>query len=131
CSSYERCHRRADRPKPQGSHPRTDRRRRRARYSANWVRRHGRRRDHERDRKSTRLNSSHGSISYAVFCLKKKTPNRLAGLLNSEPTNTATAHPGTPVHGHIFSQPNRTGPPYVHVLRGCFAHIFAQRTWVP
>src|SRR5207245_9129624 len=27
----------------------------------------------KRDRKSTRLNSSHGSISYAVFCLKKKT----------------------------------------------------------
>src|SRR5438477_7628419 len=27
---------------------------------------------HERDRKSTRLNSSHMSISYAVFCLKKK-----------------------------------------------------------
>src|SRR5699024_12482462 len=26
-----------------------------------------------KDRKSTRLNSSHGSISYAVFCLKKKT----------------------------------------------------------
>src|SRR5207245_10648957 len=25
------------------------------------------------DRRSTRLNSSHGSISYAVFCLKKKT----------------------------------------------------------
>src|SRR5207245_11507673 len=28
--------------------------------------------DGSRDRKSTRLNSSHGSISYAVFCLKKK-----------------------------------------------------------
>src|SRR5438128_7684859 len=28
-----------------------------------------------RDRKSTRLNSSHGSISYAVFCLKKKKKN--------------------------------------------------------
>src|SRR2546422_2850438 len=27
---------------------------------------------HHRDRKSTRLNSSHGYISYAVFCLKKK-----------------------------------------------------------
>src|SRR6266568_6070187 len=27
---------------------------------------------HWRDRKSTRLNSSHSSISYAVFCLKKK-----------------------------------------------------------
>src|SRR5438128_3770292 len=30
------------------------------------------RRPRRRDRKSTRLNSSHGSISYAVFCLKKK-----------------------------------------------------------
>src|SRR2546429_5615193 len=29
-----------------------------------------------RDRKSTRLNSSHGYISYAVFCLKKKKPHR-------------------------------------------------------
>src|SRR5438309_3490206 len=28
----------------------------------------------EQDRKSTRLNSSHSSISYAVFCLKKKKP---------------------------------------------------------
>src|SRR5258708_25026594 len=30
------------------------------------------RRDRDRDRKSTRLNSSHQIISYAVFCLKKK-----------------------------------------------------------
>src|SRR3712207_8854733 len=29
-----------------------------------------------RDRKSTRLNSSHANISYAVFCLKKKTWHR-------------------------------------------------------
>src|SRR5205809_4193712 len=29
----------------------------------------------EEDRKSTRLNSSHGYISYAVFCLKKKKTN--------------------------------------------------------
>src|SRR5207253_8294062 len=29
------------------------------------------------DRKSTRLNSSHVAISYAVFCLKKKTPRTL------------------------------------------------------
>src|SRR3712207_7965106 len=28
-----------------------------------------------RDRKSTRLNSSHANISYAVFCLKKKKKN--------------------------------------------------------
>src|SRR2546426_7070004 len=31
----------------------------------------------ERDRKSTRLNSSHLVISYAVFCLKKKKKNKL------------------------------------------------------
>src|SRR2546429_5352318 len=30
------------------------------------------------DRKSTRLNSSHGYISYAVFCLKKKTKTHRA-----------------------------------------------------
>src|SRR5690625_5100589 len=30
------------------------------------------------DRKSTRLNSSHVAISYAVFCLKKKTDTRFA-----------------------------------------------------
>src|SRR2546422_3039020 len=29
----------------------------------------------DKDRKSTRLNSSHGYISYAVFCLKKKNPH--------------------------------------------------------
>src|SRR3712207_8186240 len=35
------------------------------------------------DRKSTRLNSSHANISYAVFCLKKKKNNRtLYTLLN-------------------------------------------------
>src|SRR2546427_4204897 len=31
-----------------------------------------RHRERRRDRKSTRLNSSHSQISYAVFCLKKK-----------------------------------------------------------
>src|SRR5258708_26162824 len=41
------------------------------------------------DRKSTRLNSSHQIISYAVFCLKKK--NRTT---RSAPgTNTAAPHP--------------------------------------
>src|SRR3712207_7333992 len=36
----------------------------------------GRRRDRGVDRKSTRLNSSHANISYAVFCLKKKKKER-------------------------------------------------------
>src|SRR3712207_8952028 len=40
---------------------------------------------HQEDRKSTRLNSSHANISYAVFCLKKKTL-----------TMIATAHVSTP-----------------------------------
>src|SRR2546430_9409483 len=34
-----------------------------------------------RDRKSTRLNSSHSQISYAVFCLKKKHDNTCTSLL--------------------------------------------------
>src|SRR5436190_17231712 len=46
------------------------------------------------DRKSTRLNSSHTVISYAVFCLKKKKKNK-----NSQP-----AVPSTPV---TFSTPHR------------------------
>src|SRR2546429_5498514 len=40
-----------------------------------------------RDRKSTRLNSSHGYISYAVFCLKKKS---LSILDNRPRTNSTT-----------------------------------------
>ena len=40
------------------------------RYSAGLADRYGD--DVSDDRKSTRLNSSHGYISYAVFCLKKK-----------------------------------------------------------
>src|SRR3712207_7063064 len=39
------------------------------------------------DRKSTRLNSSHANISYAVFCLKKKKKSADQRALNSTPTN--------------------------------------------
>src|SRR5947209_13696120 len=35
----------------------------------------------ERDRKSTRLNSSHANISYAVFCLKKKKYNKQKNII--------------------------------------------------
>src|SRR5258708_2739954 len=41
-----------------------------------WDKLLGRSRDSE-DRKSTRLNSSHQIISYAVFCLKKKKTNSI------------------------------------------------------
>src|SRR2546429_4711991 len=37
----------------------------------------------DRDRKSTRLNSSHGYISYAVFCLKKKKTSKLHAILST------------------------------------------------
>src|SRR2546422_7771874 len=46
-----------------------------------------------RDRKSTRLNSSHGYISYAVFCLKKKKrpkPRPYSKLLTSLSTHPTT-----------------------------------------
>src|SRR2546422_7043994 len=43
------------------------------------------------DRKSTRLNSSHGYISYAVFCLKKK---------NQPPQGATRACPPTMSHRH-------------------------------
>src|SRR2546429_4848160 len=41
-----------------------------------------------RDRKSTRLNSSHGYISYAVFCLKKKKTSQTSRRLASRDENT-------------------------------------------
>src|SRR2546427_9471934 len=43
-----------------------------------------------RDRKSTRLNSSHSQISYAVFCLKKK---KNADLRQPPPSSTAIRYP--------------------------------------
>src|SRR5690348_17470918 len=50
--------------------------------------------EQHRDRKSTRLNSSHPSISYAVFCLKKKTtvplpPARVLGGSAWDPASSA------------------------------------------
>src|SRR2546422_7138949 len=49
----------------------------------------------KRDRKSTRLNSSHGYISYAVFCLKKKKKYRKTNTVWSNAGNTI-AHSSTP-----------------------------------
>src|SRR5206468_5915615 len=61
------------------------------------------------DRKSTRLNSSHDQISYAVFCLKKKRDGptaamEVAGLLDAAMTFTdaVTASKSTSVPNAIF-----------------------------
>src|SRR2546422_5530350 len=45
-----------------------------------------------RDRKSTRLNSSHGYISYAVFCLKKKKSTAASGSLFRASTTAGRRH---------------------------------------
>src|SRR5687768_18593577 len=44
------------------------------------------------DRKSTRLNSSHGYISYAVFCLKKKKKKTHNKATNSQHNNNNNQH---------------------------------------
>src|SRR2546430_11731153 len=49
----------------------------------------------EVDRKSTRLNSSHSQISYAVFCLKKKNEQKLLDdvlALGELPDHVSTSH---------------------------------------
>src|SRR5437867_10547572 len=52
----------------------------------------------QRDRKSTRLNSSHRTISYAVFCLKKKIKNStfiisIKKIYHTTNTITTSLHP--------------------------------------
>src|SRR3712207_8231252 len=47
--------------------------------------------EEEGDRKSTRLNSSHANISYAVFCLRKKQTHRKRIRLISSQTNLSDA----------------------------------------
>src|SRR2546430_13425061 len=64
-------------PRRGGAGPQEGGRRRwndRGRVGRRWLRGgvRGRGRGRRQDRKSTRLNSSHSQISYAVFCLKKK-----------------------------------------------------------
>src|SRR5256886_12114603 len=46
------------------------------------------------DRKSTRLNSSHSQISYAVFCLKKKNNILSSFLVSVDPSAKAVRHSG-------------------------------------
>src|SRR3712207_8424547 len=65
-------------------HVAVDRRRPRPRRVVDREEREGADRDERgerRDRKSTRLNSSHANISYAVFCLKKKQVLLLLGVV--------------------------------------------------
>src|SRR3989440_5699063 len=57
-----------------------------------------------RDRKSTRLNSSHDQISYAVFCLKKKKKTSMYNShQSSPPMNSLRNHINRPAHNHTHS----------------------------
>src|SRR5207245_4353617 len=53
------------------------------------------------DRKSTRLNSSHGSKSYAVFCLKKKVDGRDRGPRQLPISGARTSHLPRPHRGPL------------------------------
>src|SRR3712207_7470857 len=67
------------------------------------------------DRKSTRLNSSHANISYAVFCLKKTNPPLPSTTLtySHQPTpSLASYHPL-----HAPPQLTHTTPPHPSTLR--------------
>src|SRR5687768_18284170 len=61
--------------------------------------------DRRPDRKSTRLNSSHGYISYAVFCLKKKNQRPVS---TTPSTATPTLDSTSP---RLFSHSSRQYPP--------------------
>src|SRR5262245_64915772 len=69
------------------------------------------------DRKSTRLNSSHLGISYAVFCLKKKkknTNNETIKILTYNQTHTILAiHTQTPQPWHQTTKLKNSSNPLV------------------
>src|SRR2546429_4427678 len=58
-----------------------------------------------RDRKSTRLNSSHGYISYAVFCLKKKSATAVSSAAITVKATVLTLSPPP------FARCSAAGPP--------------------
>src|SRR5256885_2501829 len=69
------------------------------------------------DRKSTRLNSSHLVISYAVFCLKKKTKLTITHSINQ--AITLLVHTSSPFQGQ--------GPPTnrIHCFHSPYSRRFA------
>src|SRR2546430_9060339 len=75
-----------------------------------------------RDRKSTRLNSSHSQISYAVFCLKKKKTSEIVAVdprrdrprAEKRPSAHATAGVS---RGHAASAPASADQPRLPVKR--------------
>src|SRR2546430_143744 len=84
-----------------------------------------------RDRKSTRLNSSHSQISYAVFCLKKKKHSIVAVRAadraiqqRSDPTQVSAPPPA--VLDETHAQPPQPGP---HARRPAYGAHAADHHW--
>src|SRR3712207_8955983 len=75
-----------------------------------------------KDRKSTRLNSSHANISYAVFCLKKKNNTALSAL---------SLHEATSFHATIISSIIYTTTVSIIVLANTFLSVSRSRTLYP
>src|SRR2546430_12531423 len=80
------------------------------------------------DRKSTRLNSSHSQISYAVFCLKKKkelTHSVIRPVLGhgAEPPIGATVGHGSEQVPHLSLLPVGAGP---HAVGGLHRQLLAR-----
>src|SRR3989304_5456483 len=74
------------------------------------------------DRKSTRLNSSHGYISYAVFCLKKKN-----NITTHRSRNTRTREAATGTHGCTRTLRCASAPPPLlpgHIPHSSFVFFF-------
>src|SRR2546421_1498381 len=76
--------------------------------SASWMRRAA------RDRKSTRLNSSHDQISYAVFCLKKKILRRHKKSLEATQRRSGVIPGHWPMSAELYNGALR-----------CFEHVSA------
>src|SRR5689334_24722039 len=78
-----------------------------------------------KDRKSTRLNSSHSSISYAVFCLKKKIPRGVTSLVAAD-TIVRSTHRAQTQTLYLAHPPRHAQPREQHPLAG----LSRRHAWV-
>src|SRR4051812_20504787 len=77
-----------------------------------------------RDRKSTRLNSSHMSISYAVFCLKKKNTHDTSSAPRTMPHPYVSARERKIIARVPLSLPTRRPPSSCSLAARRFRHAF-------
>src|SRR5690554_7470920 len=86
---------------------------------------------HMQDRKSTRLNSSHVRISYAVFCLKKKTERKQPRRHPAPSAALCLLHLPLTLCAHLPAQTRARPPPTRILLRGNLARGVPPRATPP